>query len=185
VGAGAALTLALIPAAGAQDQPTGEIRAFRAEADTYVSEAAPRRNFGTLRALRADGDPQSTIYVRFRTTRLKGEIDSVTLLLHAQARVRTGYQVRRVYEDDWRERALTYENAPRLSLRYASSRPVRRGAWSAVDVTAFIADDDNEVSLAITTRSPRGVVFASRESRHGPRLVFRTERKGREAPPGP
>jgi hypothetical protein len=169
--------------AGGENARAAKIRAFRPVADTYVSAAEPRRNFGRTMVLRADGAPEQTVYLRFRIGNVTGDLADVTLLLHAQAGARTSYQVRRVREDEWRERRLTYENAPRLSLRYAASKPVRRGAWSAVDVTPFIAIEDDEVSLAITTRSPRGVVFASRESRRGPRLVFRTEEPGSEPPP--
>lgn len=142
-----------------------------------------------MTALRADGAPQTTIYLRFPLGKLKGDVTDVTLLLHAQAGARTSFQVRRVRQDEWRERGLTYATAPRLSLRYASSKPVRRGAWSAVDVTAFVADDDERVSLAITTKSALGVTFASRESSRGPRLVIRTQGNGsgqeEEPPPGP
>lgn len=154
-----------------------DIRAFSPEADTYVTAARPETNFGSSRLLRADGAPRQTVFLRFRLRKLKGEITSVTLLLHAQAGARASYQVRRVYFDEWRERGLTFENAPRLSLRYVSSKPVRRGIWSAVDVTSFITDEDEVVSLAVTTRNARGVVFQSRESSHGPRLVVRTGRE--------
>jgi hypothetical protein len=179
------LAVASTAPAGAGGRRTAEIRAFRPVADTYVSAAQPRRNFGRTRVLRADGSPVQTVYLKFRIKQVKGDLADVTLLLHAQAGARTTYQVRRVREDEWREGRLTYENAPRLSLRYASSKPVRRGAWSAVDVTPFIANEDDEVSLAITTKSARGVVFASRESRRGPRLVLRTEEQGSEEPPPP
>jgi hypothetical protein len=86
--------------------------------------------------------------------------------------------VRRVYENQWRERGLTFENAPRLSLRYVSSKPVRSGIWSAVDVTSFVKDDTERVTLAVATRSALGVVFDSRESDQGPRLVIRTGKQG-------
>jgi hypothetical protein len=162
-----------------------EIRAFSPEADTYVTAARPETNFGSSRLLRADGVPKQTVFLRFRLGKLIGEIASVTLLLHTQAGARANYQVRRVYIDAWRERRLTFENAPRLSLRYVSSKPVRKGIWSAVDVTSFITDDV-VVSLAVTTTSVRGVVFESRESNHGPRLVVRTAReKDKKAPASP
>jgi hypothetical protein len=119
------------------------------------------------------------VYLKFRFKQLKGEITSVTLLLHAYAGSRASYHVRRVYRNEWGEREVTFENAPRLSLRYTSSKPVRRGAWSAVDVSSFVIDDLPWVSLAVTTRSTVGVAFESRESNHGPRLVIRT---GRRAP---
>ena len=160
--------------AGAKEWLSPEIRAFRPQADTYVSEAQPERNFGLLHALRADSSPVTTVYLRFRL-KLSGKITGVTLLLHAQAGARTSYQVRRVQQTAWRETRLTYANAPRLSLRYASSKPVRRAAWSAVDVTPFVDVDTQRVSLAITTKSSLGVVFSSRESDQGPRLVVRTD----------
>jgi hypothetical protein len=175
--AGIALVLAVAStatAAAANEADGRAIRAFRPEADTYVSAAEPHRNFGRAAALEADGAPQAIVYLRFRITKENGAIDGVTLLLHAKRGARTSYQVRRVEAAEWRERRLTYSNAPRLSLRYTSSKPVRRGAWSAVDVTPFVREDDGVVSLAITTKSPLGVVFASRESTHGPRLVLRT-----------
>jgi hypothetical protein len=173
--AAAALALAVAAAsASAEAEASTELRAFRPDADTYVRADRPQTNFGRSHLLRADGSPQATTYLRFQLGKLTGQITSVTLLLHPQGGARTSYQVRRVYRDEWRERRLTFENAPRLSLRYASSKPVRRGAWSAVDVTSFVPDGLSLVSLAITTRSPLGVVFESRESKHGPRLVVRT-----------
>lgn len=179
-GSALALAVASTATATAKEKPSTEIRAFRPEADTYVSAAQPQRNFGRVKALRADGSPLTTAYIRFRVRRLKGEISGITLLLHAQAGARTSYQVRRVRNEDWREGRLTYRNAPKLSLRYASSKPVRRGAWSAVDVTPFIEKDDDRVSLAITTKSSLGVVFESRESKEGPRLVVRTDESSEE-----
>jgi hypothetical protein len=181
----AALALASAGAAGAKEKPRAEIRALKPEADTFISAAEPRRNFGRMTALRADGSPRATVYLRFRMKKLKGDVRGVTLLLYATAPARASYQVRLVEENDWLERRLTYANAPKLPLRYASSKPVRRGAWSAVDVTSFVDEDDDRVTLAITTRSPLGVVFASRESRRGPRLVLRTDDAESEPPPGP
>jgi hypothetical protein len=176
---GIALALAAVGSGSAgAELLNDELRAFRPEADTYVSAARPEANFGRARSLRAAGAPRQTVFLRFRLDELKGSITSVTLLLHAQAKTRTSYQVRRVYEDERRERGLTFENAPRLSLRYVSSKPVRRGIWSAVDVTSFVTDDTGRVSLALTTRSPLGVVFESRESDQGPRLVIRTAKQG-------
>jgi hypothetical protein len=180
-----ALGLALVAtgAATAYSKPKpGEFRVFRPEADTYVSAAQPDRNFGGSQVLRTDSSPKQTVYLKFRLKRLKGKITSVTLLLHAQAGSRASYQVRRVYRNEWLEREVTFENAPRLSLRYASSKPVQRGAWSAVDVSSFVIDDLPWVSLAVTTRNPVGVVFESRESSQGPRLVVRTRGQGPEGP---
>lgn len=181
---GIALACAVVVTGSARAQPLSSgLQAFRAEADTYVSASRPEANFGRALTLRADGAPRQTAFLRFRLGKLKGQITSVTLLLHAQAGARTSYQVRRVYEDEWRERSLTFDNAPRLSLRYVSSKPVRRGIWSAVDVTSLVTDDTERVSLAVTTRSALGVVFESRESDHGPRLVIRAKKQGSKKKP--
>jgi hypothetical protein len=163
-----------------EPKPSTELRAFRPEADTFVSAARPEANFGGASVLRADGAPRKTTYLRFRLRKLGGEITSVVLLLHATTEARTSFQVRPVPDDDWEERELTFENAPEASLRYVASKPVRRGIWSAVDVTSFVGEEGGRVSFAITTRGTRGVVFESRESRRGPRLVVRTRGGSRD-----
>jgi hypothetical protein len=149
-----------------------DIRVYSPEADTYVSEAAPDTNFGRSLLLRACGSPQRTTYLRFRLEKLPKHVTSVILLLHTRAGARTSYEVRRAERIDWRERRLTYANAPRPSMRYVAAKMVRLGAWSAVDVTRII-DGRIRVTLAITTRSRTGVAFYSRESKLGPRLVVR------------
>jgi hypothetical protein len=176
---GTALAFTVVVTGSAGAQPSmNELRAFRPEADTYVSSARPEMNFGRSPSLRADGSPRETAFLRFRLKALRGRIASVTLLLHAQVGARSGYQVRSVFEDEWSERSLTFESAPRVSLRYVSSKPVRRGMWSAVDVTSFVTNETSLVSLAVTTRSARGFVFESRESDQSPRLVVRARKNG-------
>jgi hypothetical protein len=178
--AGTALALSVGAGAAAAARPTeNDLRAFRPEADTYVSATRPEMNFGRSRTLRADASPRQTIYLRFRLRQLQGDVTSVILLLHARTGAPTSFQVRPVPDDDWGERLLTFDNAPKFSLRYAASKPVRQGIWSAVDVTSFVGEGGGRVSLAITTRGTRGVVFDSRESRRGPRLVVRTKGDGR------
>ena len=155
--------------------PKTELHAFKPVADAYVAAARPRANFGTGPVLRVDGAPETTAFLRFDLKRIRGEVVTVTLLLHAENAAGSRYAVRRVSDHGWRERRLTYANAPELSRRYASSRPVRRGTWSAVDVTSFVDDGGGKVGFAITTRGTRELRFGSRESRHGPRLVVRSE----------
>ncbi|MDP9492430.1 MAG: DNRLRE domain-containing protein, partial [Actinomycetota bacterium] len=108
-----------------------------------------------MRILRVDGAPEETAYLRFSLKKVNGRITSVTLLLHPTTATRARIAIRRVAEDDWRERRLTYTNAPRPSSRYTSSKPVRQGVWSAIDVTPFVGDESGDVSLAITTRATR------------------------------
>jgi hypothetical protein len=160
----------------------GKIRALKPEADTYVSAAAPARNFGSARVLRADGAPLATTYLRFRHSSLARSVVRVTLLVHAHDSGRTGFEVRRVPDNDWSESELTYATAPRPSLRYASATPIRQGSWRVVDVTPFMIDGTDTITLAITTRSPQGVVFRSRESKQRPMLVVRTSGRIEKGP---
>ena len=182
MGAVAVAALALTASAPASQEPAAEIRAFKPVADTYVSAARPRANFGRARVLRVDGSPEATAYLRFDTGRVRGAITSVTLLLRSRSDARASFAVRGVDDDDWRERRLTYANAPPLTQRYAASKPVRRGTWTAVDVTPFVEEGEAAVSLAITTRARRELSFGSRESRYGPRLVIRSAEPTMPAP---
>lgn len=174
----AVATAAATGAAPAATGPKSAIRAFKPVADAYVSSAQPRGNFGRMQILRVDGSPEQTTYLRFGLKRVSGRITSVTLLLHPTTATRASIAVRRVSANNWRERRLTYTNAPRPSSRYTSSKPVRQGIWSAIDVTPFVPNESGEVSLAITTRATRALSFGSRESSHGPRLVVRFEEDG-------
>lgn len=171
----AALSVVVTAAAPAANGPKEGLRAFKPVADTYVTASRPRANFGRASSLHVDGSPETTAYLRFDLKRLKRSVSSVTLLLRPTSSARGSYAVRRVTEDEWRERRLTYANAPWTSARYAASKPVRRGAWSAVDVTPFLESGGGELSLAITTRGAQRLSFGSRESTSGPRLVVRFE----------
>ena len=173
----ATVAVAAASAAGAAPAPSSpavRMRAFKPVADAYVTAAHPRGNYGRAQVLRVDGAPEATAYLLFDLRKLRGNITSVTLLLHPTTATRRGFAVRRVYENSWRERRLTYANAPGPTPRYTAAKPVRRGMWSAIDVTPFV-NGGGELSLAVTTRAAQALSFGSRESTHGPRLVVRTD----------
>jgi hypothetical protein len=179
----AALTAAAASgAAPTEDGPAAKIRAYKPVADAYVTAARPSTNYGKARTLRVDGAPKATSFLRFELKNLRGKITSVTLLLRPTTAARAGFAVRRVYEDEWRERGVTYANAPQPSSRYTAAKAVRQGAWSAIDVTPFV-NGGGELSLAVTTRAAQALSFGSRESTHGPRLVVRTAGSKVDAPP--
>lgn len=174
------VALAALVAAAGSSASTGssvdQFRVYKPVADTYVTAAQARANFGRSRALRVDALPETMAFVRFRLDGTLGPAASVTLLLRPAGPGRARYAVRRVEEHGWRERRVTYATAPGPSMRFIASRPVRRGAWSAVDVTAFVPPGSaEEVTLAITTQGTREISFGSRESTFGPRLVVRTD----------
>jgi hypothetical protein len=168
-----ALVAVTAGAASASDKPPPALQVIGATADTYVTAARPAANYGRAATLKAASAPQTTTFLRFDLKQRTSESATVILLLHAQTRQRAAYQVRRVTQVAWGERRLTFANAPKLSSRYTAGKQKQQGAWNAVDVSAFVAGNAR-VSLAVTSRSPKGLVFHSRESKLGPRLVVQT-----------
>lgn len=153
-----------------------KIRAVRAKADAFVSAARRTSNFGRNRDLRVDASPRVRTYVKFSADLKSGDVRHVSLLLYSRTRSQAGYQLRLV-GTYWRERSINFANAPGLSSRFVASGPLRARAWKAVDVTLLVEDEDGEVSFVLTSVSPKGAAFASRETGlHGPRLVV--ERNG-------
>jgi hypothetical protein len=148
-----------------------------------VSATAQNANYGKQRELTVDARPLMRAYLRFNINLRPGNVTRVNLLLYSHTRLRLGYQVRLVTEN-WRERLITYRNAPRISSRFVSSGPLRARAWKAVDITSLVGFEDNNVNLALTTVAPKGIVFASRESGlTGPRLVVERSENGKSTNP--
>ena len=172
----AGISVAAIPAGSSDRNP--RISAVRAYADAHVNVSAQDANYGKQRGLTVDARPMTRAYVRFGIDLEKGNVLRVNLLLYSRTRSQLGYQVRLATES-WRERRITFENAPRVSPRYVSSGRLRARAWKAVDITSLVGEDDEEVNLALTTVAPAGIVFASRESgMTGPRLVVERDDRG-------
>ena len=136
-----------------------------------MSASAQASNYGKQRMLAVDARPLTRSYLRFAINSKNGNVSRVSLLLYSRTGSRLGYRVRLATER-WRERRITFENAPRISPRFVSSGLLRPRSWKAVDITSLVGNEDEEVNLALTTVAPTGIVFASRESGlTGPRLV--------------
>ena len=157
--------------AGAGFERDPRIHAVRAKADASVSEASPRRNYGQTRQLIVDGSPVVRTYLRFDADLRSEDIKHVSLLLFNLRRSQSGYKVQPVYER-WSERKITFANAPKLAPPYVASGRLTGRSWKVVDITSLVVGEKG-VSLALTTTSPQGAMFASRETRkRGPRLVI-------------
>jgi hypothetical protein len=170
----AGLCVQALPGAGLGRGP--RIRAVRPKADAFVSQASRSQNFGNTRDLKVDSSPTFRTYVTFDVDLRWDDVQHVSLLLYSRTRSQTGYQVRLVGQR-WRERRITFANAPAAGPGMVASGSVRARAWKAVDVTSLVIGEDKRVSFVLTTVSPKGAEFASRETGlHGPRLVV--ERQG-------
>ena len=168
----AGLSVEALPGADLRREP--RIRAVRAKADAFVSGADRARNFGASPDLRIDASPTFRAYIRFKAHLMSHDGERVHLLLYSRSRSRAGYQVRLVQEP-WREREITFSNAPSLSPDFVLSGPLKARAWKSVDITSLAeewTDGEPYISLALTTRSRNAIDLASRESGlHGPRLI--------------
>jgi hypothetical protein len=166
----AAVSVAALPASSSDKQP--RIRAIRPVADSYVTDLDRVANFGLERVLRVDAAPLTRSYLRFQTKYLRrNDVKQVNLLVFSRSAVWRGFRVR-VVSSRWREREITYENAPHLPPRFVASGPIRPRVWKAVDVTPLVVTEDDEISFALTTIAPIGLELASRESGlTAPRLV--------------
>ena len=148
-----------------------------AKADAYVSAVNRTQNFGRAHELKVDSSPTLRTYVMFDVDLNSGhgQVKQVSLMLYSHTRSQAGYQVRLVSER-WRERKITFANAPVASRDFVRSGPLGARAWHAVDVTSLVSDDHKYVSFVLTTVSQKGIAFASRETKvHGPRLVVERE----------
>jgi hypothetical protein len=145
--------------------------AVRAEADAYVSAASREQNFGRLRRLTIDGRPLTRAYLRFDLSEVDQDVRRINLLLYSHTASLSGYQVR-LATRRFRERRVTFENAPRASSRFVESGRLRARRWKAVDITSLLGGVPDEVSLVLTTAGSRAITISSRESGlTGPRLV--------------
>jgi hypothetical protein len=148
---------------------------FTPNADAYVSQLKPDRNFAGTPALRTDAFPGTErSYLRFAVTQLDGAVTAARLRLYAETGSRTGYAVRAVTAGDWAEEEITWATAPRPGPVVATSGAVGRDSWTSVDVTPLVRGN-GVVSLALTTDDKSAGLYASRETGlTAPQLIVET-----------
>src|SRR5918994_7885082 len=95
--------------------------AVRAQADTYVSAAAPRSTHGTDARLLAGRSPERRAYLRFRLP--AGSIERATLRVFSLAAHQEGFNVRRIGSSGWSERRVTYRSMPEALGAAVRARP--------------------------------------------------------------
>ena len=192
--AAAAITLAagmtIVPGASSY-RPTRGVAgaattayAVQPVADSYVSSAKPRANYGQVTRLKAERTPLLRGYLRFDPRDVVGTVTRATLRLYPTSKSSIGYDVRGVADNSWQESTIAYSNAPALAATaVGSSGPYGAGTWTSVDVTSLVSAGA-PVSFAVTTSSDTILSIASRESGStSPTLVIETEGVPDTTPP--
>src|SRR5439155_13700460 len=100
------------PASATTSAGGGTTTTFVPVADAYVDPSSPTTNYGANVALRVDGSPIVTTYVKFNLTGLTGAVSSATLRVYANSAQSIGYDVYSVSDTTWTESGLTANNAP-------------------------------------------------------------------------
>lgn len=172
------------PGAGNGQTPTATITTltYVAEADTYASSLRVRRNFGGGPALRTDGTPEVSSFLRFDLGGLDAPVSGAVLRVFADSTNAAGIDVRGVATNSWGETTLTYLNSPRMTPAVDSSGPIRAGTWIQWDVTSLLRGTDR-ISFALTSSSVTATRLASRESPNSPTLLLTTSLELSPSPP--
>src|SRR4051812_31933065 len=156
----AALILAA-PAGAATLTPT---------ADSQVSAAHPKRNYGAATRLIVARRPAQRAFLRFDLGGVPSPGTQLILHLYGLRFSEHGLELRHASETPWDERAITFRTALRTGPRVVRTGAVERHDWTLVDVTRLV-DDTGVVSLALSAAGREKVELASREAgAHAPVL---------------
>ena len=151
--------------------------------DSYVVQSKPNRSFGHLKWLRIKHTTTDiNSYLKFRIGSPDSVVDATLRLYVTDPAPATAvYAVSPYYRDTttaWRERGLTWSNAPVIGgAPEGYLYPVKKGRWVEVDVTdavrAAVSAGHNEVSFALAGGSSNLIAFASKDdARFPPQLVI-------------
>jgi hypothetical protein len=155
---------------------------FTPNADSYVDSGSSSTNYGSEPQLRADGSPTVRSYLRFNVQGLSGSVTRATLRVYANGPSSGGYDVRSVSNNTWGESTITYSNAPAVGSVLGSSGEFNGGAWTSVNITAYIAGNGS-YNLAIAVPDSTAVSFASRESGgNAPQLIVEAQTASTSTP---
>jgi acid phosphatase type 7 len=141
-------------------------------ADSSVRADRPRTSYGRLSSLRVGGRPAGRVYLRFRIRGLRGRlVRSASLWVYVIGRDWRGVEARPAGPGAWSERRLTWRSRPSVGRPAVGRIAAARGRWKRVDVTTLV-HANGTVEIALTGRSRRAVLLASREAgrRRAPRL---------------
>ncbi len=146
---------------------------FSPVADAFVYSVHPDRNYGSSTAIRTDGSPIMSSYLRFDVQSLSAPIAKATLRIYAESPQQLGYEVHSVSDNTWGEMSITYDTAPTPDPTIiGSSGRIFGGTWTSVDVSSLVTDQGT-YSIALTTQDSRQLKLTSRDAgTNAPQLVL-------------
>jgi fibronectin type III domain protein/calcineurin-like phosphoesterase family protein len=151
---------------------------FEPVADSYVASDFPSNNYGSFVTIRALSSPEYRTYLRFVVSDISGTVTNATLRLYPTSSSATGYQIKKVGDQNWEEGTITYANAPAVGALIGSSGNFASGNWTSVNVTSLV-NGNGVYDLVLTTTSSSNMNFNSRDaSSNRPQLVIQTTAGG-------
>lgn len=154
-----------------------------AEADTYISEQAPTRNYGRSVTLRHDSDPLMESWLRFGVTGSHPDVTRAVLRVWANQKSSTGLTARTT-PTTWGELTLTAANAPTAAAVAGSTGAFAAGTWVDIDVTPAVVGNGT-YSFKLSTATSTAFTIAGREAGDAtaPRLIVDSKPPPDTTPP--
>ncbi|MBI4790808.1 MAG: right-handed parallel beta-helix repeat-containing protein [Chloroflexi bacterium] len=141
-------------------------------ADAFVDASSASTNYGTSAKLKVDDSPVVRSFVRFSVSGVSGTVTKAVLRFYGTSSSSNGYKVFTVADNTWVEGKINNNNAPATGTLLGSSGAVTSGAWSSVDVTAYVKGNGTfSFGLKATTGA---LALSSREGSKPPQLVITT-----------
>jgi fibronectin type III domain protein/calcineurin-like phosphoesterase family protein len=154
--------------------PSTATYTFESVADAYVASDFPSDNYGSFVTIRALSSPEYRTYLRFVVSDISGTVTNATLRVYPTSSSATGYQIKRVADQNWEEGTITYANAPAVGALIGSSGNFASDNWTSVDLTSLV-NGNGVYDLILTTTSGSNMNFNSRDaSSNRPQLVIQT-----------
>lgn len=155
-------------------------------ADTYLDERSPTRNYGTSRTLVASQRPAACagrrysgacsastriVLVKAAVPSLTGTVRSVRLRLNVTGGGGVSVTVHRA-GTTWSETGVTWASSPSIQSPGLATRSIPATGWVEIDLPPSTITGPGTYALAVRTSSSSPVSFSGRESTSRPQLII-------------
>lgn len=153
--------------------------------DTFVSQSAPTKNYGSDPALKVDLEKIS--YLKFDFAQLSAPVvTKATLRAYVTNDSNVTQTIKEVADNSWTEATLNFTNKPALGATIGQISGTVLSTWKEIDITAWVQSHAGSVaSLAIDTTGNNNLYLGSRQSTTQPVIIVQTETGGVTETPTP